>query len=209
MNGLTKTQIALAALMLVVAASAGVAQWLATNLSCSQDTSYCAYSLEKTGVYEGTLRTYDGRPYRSAEFEVAFESRRDHPPISFQTDEAGHYCIRWAPERIAPSARTPSGEGLWGRERGFMGLGEWRDLEGRDPPPGCQESDEGIPWNRADDPERTWQYWLLTLLPTTAFFLLLWALIGRRSRRAVLLFASGAGLLALDLVAFSILWDIV
>lgn len=209
MEGLTGRQTIFAALMIVVAASAGLAQWIGAELSCSLDTSNCAYSVEKTGVYEGTLRTNDGRPYRSAEFEVTFESRRDHPPISFQTDEAGRYCIHWANERSVPFAKTPSGEGLWGRESGFLGLGAWRDLGGSGPPPGCQESDEGIPWNRASDPERTWQYWLLTLLPFATFVLLLSALIGRHSRRAVPLFASGGALLALDLVAFLILWDLV
>lgn len=203
MQGLSRTQTLLAALLIVPAAVIAVLHWGATEFSCSWDTSYCAKTTEKNGVYEGALETREGRPYSSAELEVEFESRRDLPPVSFRTDEAGRYCIQWALERIYPFARTPGGEEELGS------LSEWRDLEGQIPPPGCEEGDEGIPWNRAEDASSTWQYRLLMVLSLATLLLSAFALFGRRSRYAYSCLAAGAVLLGIDLVVGAALWGFV
>lgn len=202
---------ALAAAMIVMAAALALLQFVAIGLSCAWDTSYCAASVDKNGVYEGTL-TLDGHPYRSSEFEVAFESRRNLPRVSFRTDERGHYCVRWASEAVVPYASTPGGEMLSNQaadvpgEPSAEGLGDWRDLEGREPPPGCEEGDAGIPWNRAKDATTTWQYWLLIVLPLAAIVALVSALIAWRRRYARWLVTSGGLLLAVDLIAGAVLW---
>lgn len=211
MQGLTRNQIILAALLIAAAGAAAFLHVVATGLACAWDTSYCAHSVDRSGVYEGTLRTLDGEIHRSAPFAVSFESRRDLSAVSFKTDERGRFCIVWARESIYPLAYTPAGEHLSGRSGGegaIPGITEWRDLEGRDPPAGCQEADEGIPWNRAEDATSTWQYLLLVLLPAAAALLLALALVGRRRPRARSLLAGGALLLGVDLVAGAILWGV-
>lgn len=207
MQGLSKGQIALALALILAAGAFALLHFVATQLTCAWDTSYCAASVEKNGVYEGTL-TLDGHPYRSAEFEVAFTSRRGLPPVAFRTDARGRYCIRWASEAVVPFASTPGGESLAGQMEGTatVGLEGWRDLEGREPPPGCEEGDAGIPWNRARDATSTWQYWLLIVLPLAAIACLALSLLARRSRYARPLLASGVLLLASDLVAGIVLW---
>lgn len=201
--------VAFALAMIVIAALVAILHWGATELSCAWDTSYCASSTEKHGVYEGVLQSLDGSPYRSAEFTVAFESREGLPPVSFRTDAGGRYCIQWASESIVPSARTGSGEPLANRGGEFTGLREWRDLEGGVPPPGCEEGDEGIPWNRAENADSTWQYWLLMVLSLATLLLLVSALFGRRSRFAIPCLVAGAVLLGIDLIVGAILWRFV
>lgn len=201
----------LAAAMLVIAVLALGAHWIGTGLTCAWDTSNCVSSTEKNGVYEGTLSTLDGDPYRSSDFEVEFESR-EREPVAFRTDERGRFCIRWTNEDSVPLVTTPGGEPLSARDEAtgdgllIPGLSGWRNLEGRDPPPGCEESDEGIPWNRAEDAESSWQYRLLVLLPLGAIAALAAALIGRRNRYAFGLFVAGAILLVANLAAGAILW---
>lgn len=196
--------------MIVVAVALVLLQVVATGLSCAWDTSYCAASVDKNGVYEGTL-TLDGRPYRSWEFEVGFESRRGLPRVSFWTDEQGRYCIRWASEAVVPYPSTPDGESLRGSKEGApaVALSEWRDLEGQEPPPGCEAGDAGIPWNRAKDASSTWQYWLLIALPLTVIACLVSSLLFQRRRHARYLLVSGFLLLGADLIASAILWGIV
>jgi hypothetical protein len=207
-QGLPKGQIALAILMILAAAVLALLQFVATGLTCAWDTSYCAASVDKNGVYEGTL-LFGNRPYRSSEFEVAFTSRRDRPKVSFRTDERGHFCVRWASESIVPYASTPDGESLTSRDDGSVvnGLSGWRDLEGREPPPGCEAGDAGIPWNRAEDATSTWQYWLLIVLPLAAIACLVLSLVAPRSRYARPLVGSGALLLVTDLIAGLVLWS--
>ncbi|MDQ2631156.1 MAG: hypothetical protein M3Y75_09330 [Actinomycetota bacterium] len=179
MNGLTKGQIAFAILLIVVAALAALAHVFFTGFGCVWDTSTCAESSEKNGVYEGFLRTGSGEPYSSSVFTVGFGSREGDEEVPFRTDEDGHYCIRWAEEDYA-TVRGPNSESISTPEGGNS-LTSWRDLNGRDPPPDCQESFVGIPWYAAEDAETTWQYWLLVVLPLAAIAVLLAALIGRRS----------------------------
>jgi hypothetical protein len=194
------------AIVLIVAAGLlALAHLTFVGLSCTGDTSECAHSIDKDGFYAGSLRYPDGRPYRSAEFELAFATRDDRPHVPFETDAEGRYCVVWANERVYPSASTPSGEELLGN-RGSSSLGPWEELNGRDPPPGCHESNEGVPWNRADDAEQTWQSRLLTFLPLASIAVLLAALAGRRTRYALRLFLAGGLLFAADLVAFVLLW---
>lgn len=207
MQGLSKSHIAAAVLLIFAAAGMALLHSLATSFSCAWDTSNCAHSSEKDGVYEGTLRTLDGDPYRSSEFDVGFGSRPIGDKITFRTDARGRFCIVWSAERVVPSATTPSGYPLVGRDgENIPGLGGFRDLEGRDPPPDCQESDEGIPWNRSDDADSTWQYWLLLLLPLAAIAFLVAAVAMRGSFYASRLLVLGASLLAANLVAGAILW---
>lgn len=195
--------IAFAVAMIVIAALALLAHLGAAGFSCAWDTSECAHSTSKEGVYEGTIRTKEGDLYSSQEFDVEFGSRGDE--LRFQTDANGRYCIHWADERVT-YVRTPAGEPLAANKLGFSGLGRWRDLNGGDPPPGCQESDAGVPWNQADNAESTWQNWLLIILPLAAIAALLAAILARWTPYAARLFAAGGALLAANLVAFVALW---
>lgn len=204
--GLGAGEIVFAIILILAAALLALAHLFFVGFACSGDTSECAQSTAKNGYYEGTLRDLDGRPYRSAEFEVSFASREDDDEVTFETDASGHYCIRWANERVYPSARTPSGEPLIGSDTGIPNLAPWNESGLFGAPADCQESGEGIPWNRADDADATWQSWLLTLLPLASIALLLIALLGRRSRHAARLFGGGALLFGADLVAFVVLW---
>jgi hypothetical protein len=195
---LTRNQIVFAVLMVLAAALMVLVHWTASDVNCFWDTSTCARSVEKDGVYEGTLQTDDGQLYRSSEFEVRFGSREQEPKVSFQTDENGSYCIVWAEDSYA-SATTPGGESL-------SGLGSWRDLGDRDPPPGCQESDEGVPWQNTEELESTWQFWLLIILPIAAIIVLGWGLVVRRTDRALAVFSAGTLLFVVNLLAFLVLY---
>lgn len=201
--------VAFAIVMAIAAALLGLAHLTFAGLGCFGDTSTCAQSVEKTGVIEGTLLTQNGDLYRSSEFEVEFASRENRSPVTFHTDAEGRYCIHWASERSYPSAAAPTGEPLVGNEDGDPELLSWRELNGADPPPGCEEGDAGVPWNRADDAESTWQYWLLIALPLAAIAALAAALIGRRTPYALRLFASGGLLFAANLIVFVVLWFVV
>jgi hypothetical protein len=203
MLDLTKNQVVLAVLLIPVAALAAFAHVFSVGFACAWDTSTCAESSEKNGVYEGFLRTADGEPYRSSVFTVEFGSREGDDEVPFQTDENGRYCIRWAEEDFA-TVNSPTGEAIHTQE-GDDYLGSWRDLNGLDPPSGCQESYEGIPWYAAEDAESTWQYWLLIVLPLAAIAALVSALIGRRSRYGLPLLSAGGLLLGMDVLAWLVL----
>lgn len=195
-----------AIVLIVAAALLGFAHLFFVGFACSGDTSECAQSVEKDGYYAGFLRYPDGRLYRSAEFEVEFASRQGMPALTFETDELGRYCLRWANERVYPKPTTPAGERLVGGDSGIPNLSPWEEAGPFGAPSGCQESSGGIPWNRADDAESTWQSRLLTLLPLASIALLVGALVARRSRYAARLFVGGAVLLGVDLLAFVLLW---
>jgi hypothetical protein len=93
--------------------------------------------------------------------------------------------------------------------QGLSSLGPWRDLEGRDPPPGCEEGDAGIPWHRASDAKSSWQYWLLLILSIAATLLLGSTSLARHRDYALPLLVGGAALLAASLVAGLLLWVVV
>jgi hypothetical protein len=200
MLDLTKNQIILAALLIPVAALAAFVHAVATDFACAWDTSTCAESSKKNGFYEGFLQTASGEPYRSSVFTVGFGSRVGDDEVPFRTDEDGRYCIRWAQEDFA-TVNSPTGEVINNQE-GDNSLGPWRDLNGLGPPPGCQESDEGVPWNAAEDAESTWQYRLLIALPLAAIAALVSALIGRRSGYGLPLLTAGGLLLGIDVLAW-------
>jgi hypothetical protein len=195
-----------AIVLIVAAALVGFAHLFFVGFACSGDTSECAQSSKKNGVYEGTLSYPDGRLYRSAEFEVAFASRKNESDLTFETDAQGHYCIRWANERTYPTATTPAGEPLAGSGTGGPSLGPWDELSFFGAPTDCEEGSGGVPWNRADDAESTWQSRLLILLPLASIAAMIAALLGRRSRYALRLFVAGGTLFAADLLAFVVLW---
>ncbi|MDQ3725758.1 MAG: hypothetical protein M3335_07725 [Actinomycetota bacterium] len=205
MYGLTTKQIVFAVLMILTVALLGLVHVFFVGFSCQWDTSTCARSVEKTGVIEGTLRTVDGSPYHSSQFEVEFASREARSPVTFETDEEGRYCIQWASERVYPQASAPDGTPLFS-EGEKDSLTSWRELDGDDPPPDCEKGSAGVPWHRADDAESTWQYWLLILLPLAAIAALAVAAIRRRQPYAPRFYVSGSLLFSANLLAFMVFW---
>ncbi len=198
MNRLTRKQIVVAVLLILVAVVVGLANIVFTGFACAWDTSTCAESSEKNGVYEGVI----GGISSPSVFMVEFGSRSSGDLVPLFTDENGHYCLRWAEEDVA-TVRSLTGSAI-STSQGSS-LGSWRDLNGSDPPPDCQESFEGIPWRAAEDAETTWQYWLLLVLPAIAIVVLISALIGQRTRYGRGLFAAGCLLVAANCLAFLIL----
>jgi hypothetical protein len=201
-NSLSKKQIAAALLLILAAAAVGLTNLVFTGFACAWDTSTCAKSNEKNGVYEGVMRAATGEPYGFSAFMVEFGSRGGDDLVPVLTDESGRYCIRWAEEDVA-AVRSPGGAVI--STSGGSFLGSWRDLNGSDPPPDCQESFEGIPWRAAEDAETTWQYWLLLVLPALAIVVLIAALIGQRTRYGRVLFVTGGLLVATACLAFLLL----
>ena len=144
--------------------------WVASAFSCGFDTSYCAESRHKNGLYRGVLVDQQGRRLTNMPFSVDFETRRGREGPSlvdgFATDGFGNYCVVWARERIIPRAYVD--------ERYVAGIdGRWEPLNGSGPPRGCQEGDEGIPWNRADDRASSPQFISVFVLTLTSIALLL------------------------------------
>lgn len=209
MRKFSAAEVAIALLLIVLGAALAFVHHFGTALSCGTDTSNCAESTEKNGVYAGVLRDLDGAVYRSAGFEVAFESRsrEDLPKVHLRTDGRGRYCVVWPRERVVPFPSDEAGTLLSGRDEPLIGLGDWRDLEGADPPPGCEETDAGIPWNRADDAESSWQYWLLLALPITAALAAAMALATQRTRLGRPLLLTGSALFVADLAIGAVLWN--
>jgi hypothetical protein len=171
--------------------------WVAGALACGWDTSYCAQSRDKNGVYRGVLVDRHARTVTGTAFSVAFESRRSARPrdvSGFSTDAQGRFCIVWAQESITPflhvdgsvtSIRDP-----------------WQPLNGANPPPGCQAGDQGIPWNRADDLTSSAQFLAVPAVAGPGMVLLLVALVlggaptARRPRTAGLALTVASTLLA-------------
>jgi hypothetical protein len=181
-----------AALVLCVVVVA--VHWGATSLACAFDTSNCAYSHEKDGVYEGVLSAR-GRPLDRRRFSVAFESRSGKPPVAgFRTDRDGRYCIVWAQERVTPFASTAGA--------GSIALRDWRQTS--EPPPRCQTADEGIPWNRSDDRMSRPQFIVPVVLAAAAAVPLLILLIGGPTRRGAV--RAGVAMAAVTTVAVAAVW---
>jgi hypothetical protein len=200
-----------AVLLIVIAGLMLLANAFRASFACSTDSSTCARSTEKNGVYETTLVDQAGTPYRSREFLVEFRALRSGDRVAFRTDRSGHVCIQWASESSYPLLLTAGGDELYARYVGgqyqepVSSLREWQDLEGREPPPGCQQGDRGIPWYRAEGATGSWQYLLLQALPAAAILALLLALVGHGllwSRRVWML---GALLLASEAIVWLIL----
>jgi hypothetical protein len=163
--------------------------------ACGMDTSYCAETTERNGIYTGTLRDPADRPLANTEFEAHFETRGQ---VTFTTDERGRYCILWPHEAVLPSTQVA------GASTGTS-LGGWLPLEDAAPPPGCQTGDAGVPWHRAKDFTSSWQF--LTLLSLAA--LALAALVAGAANwrdRGQLWARLSAGLTAVALVAHFALW---
>jgi hypothetical protein len=210
---------AAAFLLVVLAVLAVVTSVLFSGLACSGDSSQCASSSDKNGVYEGTVVRQDGVPFRSGTVLVEFASRSSvgEPRVAFHTDDRGLICFRWANEALYPKLFTQSGAPLFARYQGYAyasegpaaSLGEWRDLEGRSPPPRCGSSDAGIPWYRAGDASGQWQAWLLLALPFAAFLLGSGAMAGYRERKSRRLLRIGWAVLVADALAFPLLWHLI
>jgi hypothetical protein len=154
------------------------AHWMLASLTCAWDTSYCAHTREKNGIYQGVLVDSNDQPIAGTPFTVAFASRRDGRDVGgFSSDGDARYCIVWARERITPFVHFASG-----RETSIRG--PWRPLHGPNPPPGCQSGDRGIPWDRADDLKSAPQFLLVAVLGFATMGLLLLGLALGRVRAA-------------------------
>jgi hypothetical protein len=172
--------------------------WLAGSLACALDTSYCAFSHEKDGVYAGILRDADGHKLPNREFSVAFESRRDMGRVGgFSTDRDARYCIVWANERITPFASAGGGPSIAIRD-------SWRRTRDSARPAGCQSGDEGIPWNRADDRLDRPQFRVPVALGAAGMVLLAVGLVGGAKRRVAR--RSGLALAAVTTASVAAVW---
>ena len=146
--------------------------WAFSAFACAWDTSNCALSRDKNGVYQGVLVDLQGRPIRNADFTVSFESRRSAHPrrvSGYSTDAQGRYCLIWSQERIIPFAYY-NGSGTSIR-------GSWQPLDGASPPARCQAGDQGIPWRRADDLRSSVQFVAVPALVIPGSVLLLAGLL--------------------------------
>ena len=195
----------LAVLGLVAAGVLVLANLAGSTFVCGFDTSYCAESTDKDGAYTGAF-LLDGEPYVDGPFLVTFESRDDRDPVEFHTDQYGNYCVQWSRESIVPFAQTPDGQRLQNvpGETGESedGLREFTESA----PADCEQSSEGIPWDRARDLDSSWQFRVLLALPILSAGVLLWALVARRTSQAWVLQRTGLGLLAGGVLAFAVLW---
>jgi hypothetical protein len=172
--------------------------------ACESDGSGCAHSRHKNGVYEGMLVSRGNEKWFSTAFSVSFESRRDVLPREtggFSTDADGHYCIVWAQE-----------EELFVHVAGVAGDGAvtftdpWQPLNGADPPPDCQTSDQGVPWNRAQDLMSSPEFLALPALAVPAAALLLVALLLEGAPKARLARTAGLVLTAASSGLAVLLW---
>ncbi len=174
--------------------------WAASAFACGWDTSYCANSRDKNGLYTGVLVDRQGRRLTETSFSVLFESRRDADPRDvdgFSTDARGRYCIVWAQESVTPFARVD------GYETSIDV--PWEPLNGDDAPPGCQAGDNGIPWNRADDLKTSAQFIALPALAGPAMILLLVGLVVG-ARRPAWPRTAGLALTAASTLLAAVLW---
>jgi hypothetical protein len=158
-RGVVATVVIAVALMLLFDASRAAT-------ACSQDTSYCAATTERNGIYTGTLSGSDGRPAANTHFEVLFASRGlERPRVRFTSDARGRYCILWPEEQVFPSSDAT-------QQHRVANVGAWLPLDDRPPPRGCQVGNEGVPWQRAEDLASSWQFFMLVGLPALALALL-------------------------------------
>jgi hypothetical protein len=143
--------------------------------ACESDGSGCALSRHKNGVYEGMLVSRGNEKWLNTAFSVSFESRRDARPREtggFSTDATGHYCIVWAQEEVwFVHVAGVAGDGA------VRFSDPWQPLNGADPPPDCQTSDQGVPWNHAQDLMSSPEFLALPALAVPAVALLLIALL--------------------------------
>jgi hypothetical protein len=179
------------------------------GITCSSETSFCASSTDKDSVYSGRLALSpddDGALYRDQEFLVSFKSRQGEEPVAFRTDHEGRFCIRWAHESYYPNARTPDGRPLFVFGRPAPPLSELgltsapTPIVQRSLP--CEEGDGGVPWYRAEDLTGSWQYKLLLAIPIAAFLVGALALLTRRREVSGWLYATGYGLLLIDILVW-------
>jgi hypothetical protein len=194
------------------AVSAGAVVWCGLVLlfhfaagafQCGLDTSNCAVSASKNGIYQGVLIDEEYRTWADTSFSVAFASRRSSRPVGgFATDAHGEYCIVWAHERITPRAHVEDGG------PSIQVDAPWRPLNGADPPPGCDAGDEGIPWNRGDDLQNTPQFFSVPVVIVPAAALLLLALLIRRTPWTSLCRRGGLALTAVGTLLTAILWSL-
>jgi hypothetical protein len=179
------------------------AHWFAGTTACAWDTSYCALSHHKNGVYRGVLADPMGGAPPNASFTVTFESRRDADPRDvggFSTDTHGSYCIVWALERITPFAH------IGGADRRIDG--HWQPLRGVKPAPSCQRGDQGIPWNRGSDLKSSPQFASVFAVALPTMGLLLIGLWVPRGRVALLVCAAGLALTVATTLLAAILWQV-
>jgi hypothetical protein len=184
--------IAWCALVLVAHAFAGA-------ISCGWDTSYCAQTHTKNGVYRGILRDNQGAAVASTRFTVSFESRRGRPAVEgFATDAHGGYCIVWAQERIVPFANA--GDEL------IPIPDPWESLERAGPPAGCQSGNAGIPWDRADDLSTRAPYRAVQVFALAAVALLAIGLVAGTRRGGRGACAAGLGLAGVSTALTAAQW---
>lgn len=174
------------------------------HFGCFGENTSCARSTEKEELYRGVLRNPDGSLYRSREFAVHF---RSGATVDFHTNVRGRYCFLWASEALVAFPATPDGRQLDTEpESGaiFPGLYASGLLEGRQPPPGCEEGGT-IPWDRSETATSTWQYKLLLRLPMVALLFLAGAIALRRRAIAFPLLWIGTALVVASAVLAAVL----
>lgn len=205
-TGPSRSGIVLAGLGLAGALVLLFFNWAAASLTCSQDTSYCAESTEKDGIYRGDLVNLDGTPAANTEFTVSFQSREDEEDLAFTTDASGAFCIRWAQEALTPYLQD---QDLLIAGREFPGDKRITDFkESTAGPPSCQSSDATIPWQNAEDLKSSWQYVLMMGLAAGAALLFLLAVLRPGEPSSASVRRMGAALLGAAVLASGLGWFI-
>jgi hypothetical protein len=177
--------------------------WAAASLVCSQDTSYCAESTDKDGIYRGELVNRDGSPAANTEFTVSFQSRENEPDLAFMTDANGAFCFRWAQESITPHVQESD---LLIPDPEFPDTRITDFKESTAGPPDCQSSDARIPWHNAETLKSSWQYVLMMGLAAGAALLFLLALLRAREPSSAAVGWIGGALLGAAVLATVLGW---
>lgn len=172
--------------------------------ACSADTATCAESRSEDGFYGGVLVDQQGQLVRNTALSVAFGSR-NHGRIQdvvggFATDAQGRYCVVWAQESATPSVTLRSQVLRFERP--------WQPLGAAQPPPGCQTSDRGVPWNRSKDDASSPQFIALPVVVALGVLLLLAALAFRATPSARRLRTAGLAFTYASTALFIALWFI-
>jgi hypothetical protein len=166
------------------------------GIACGFDTSNCARSRDKDTIYQGVLTDPQGHTYTGA-FTVRFASRQNSREVGgFSTDPQGHYCVAWASERVVPFALID------GTEAPLRML----DKPGAPVPPGCQQGDAGVPWNRSDALSSSPQYLALLFTTLIGGIVLMGALAFGRERPGRALRRTGLALTVVSTLLFAVLW---